>query len=109
MLKGNQYKMEELIEISKKYGGAHIRIAQNYIKTEPNLILLVGPDDNLRSYVKDLKKANVELDILLENETQGFIETELQSDFKLPKSLKNVIDPIFNASDVVIGNVLLSR
>ena len=108
MLKGNQYKMDELIEISKKYGGAHIRIAQNYIKTEPNLMLLVGPDDNLRSYVKDLKKANVELDILLENETQGFIETELQSDFKLPKSLKNVIDPIFNASDVVIGNVLIS-
>lgn len=108
MLKGNQYRMEEFIEISKKYGGAHIRIAQNYIKTEPNLMLLVGPDDNLRSYVKDLKRSNVELDILLENETQGFIETELQSEFKLPKSIKTVIEPIFNASDVVIGNVLIS-
>lgn len=108
MLKGNQYQMEELIEISKKYGGAHIRIAQNYIQTEPNLMLLVGPDDNLRSYVKDLKKTENEIDILLENETKGFIETELQSEFKIPKSLKMVIEPIFNASDVVIGNVLIS-
>lgn len=108
MLKGNQYKMDEFIEISKKYGGAHIRITQDYLKTEPNLMLLVGPDDNLRSYVKDLKRANVDLDILLENETQGFIETELQSEFKLPKSIRTVIEPIFNASDVVIGNVLIS-
>lgn len=108
MLKGNPFEMDELITICKDYGGAHIRIAQNYTKEEPNIMLLVGPDYNLRNYVKDLEKSSIGLSILLENETKGFIETELQSEIKVPKKLKSVFDPILNASDIVIGNVLIS-
>lgn len=108
MLKGNPYQMNELIEISKKYGGAHIRITENYLKTEPNLMLIIGPDDNLRSYVRSLKNSGIEAKILLEDETHGFVETELQSDIKIPNYIKTVIEPIFNASDIIIGNVLIS-
>lgn len=108
MLKGDPLEMEELITVCEKYGGAHIRIAPNYINTEPNLMLLVSPDYNLRSYVNDLKDSAIGLSILLEDETKGFIETELNTKFKLIGKLRPIFDTMLNASDIVIGNVLIS-
>ena len=108
MLRGNTHQINELNEISKKYGGAQIRLTENYLKTDKNLMLIIGPDDNLRNYVRDLRNSGIGPKILLEEETSGFIETELQTELKLPEYLKTVIDPIFDASDIIIGNVLIS-
>ncbi|MDO5850421.1 MAG: hypothetical protein Q4P14_04325 [Methanobacteriaceae archaeon] len=108
MLKGNPNQINELNEISKKYGGAQIRLTENYLKTGSNLMLIIGPDDNLREYVRDLRNSGIDSKVLLEDETHGFIETELQTELKIPEYIKTVIDPIFDASDIIIGNVLIS-
>lgn len=108
MLNGDYLKINELSHICKENGGAYIQITPNYVGNEPNLMLLVGPDDTIKKFVGDTERQHTEIAILLEDQTTGFIETDLQISIKLPEFLKAILTPLFNLSDVVLSTILIS-
>jgi hypothetical protein len=108
MLYGNSYIIEKLAADCKKGGGAHITITPNYIEEKPNLMIMVGPEDTIRQSVANIERARVQFGILLDDQTTGFIETDINSKVKLPKFLKNAFNPLFNVSEVVLKTILIS-
>ncbi|MBZ9571180.1 hypothetical protein KQY27_06455 [Methanobrevibacter sp. TMH8] len=108
MLYGDADKIRELSYVSKENGGAYIQIAPFYVGNEPNLMLLVAPDDAIKKFVGDAERKSSSFSILLEDQTTGFIETDLQLSVKLPNFLQDMIAPLFNMSDVVLSTVLIS-
>jgi len=108
MLYGNSSKIRELSYICKDKGGAYIQIAPYYVANEPNLMLLVAPDDAIKKFVGDVERVGSQFSILLEDQTTGFIETDLKVNVWFPRLLTNIISPLFNMSDVVLSTVLIS-
>ncbi|MDR0900854.1 MAG: hypothetical protein LBM26_04265 [Methanobrevibacter sp.] len=108
MLYGDSDKIRDLSYVCKENGGAYIQIAPYYVGNEPNLMLLVAPDNLIKQFVGDVERADAQLSILLEDQTTGFIETDSQLNMKLPKFLSSLISPLFNMSDVVLSTVLIS-
>ena len=108
MLYGETSKIRELSHICKDNGGAYIQIAPYYVGNEPNLMLLVAPDNQIKQFVGDVERVGSQFSILLEDQTTGFIETDLQLNFRLPSFLKTILAPLFNMSDVVLSTVLIS-
>ncbi|MDR3291776.1 MAG: hypothetical protein LBT10_06480 [Methanobrevibacter sp.] len=104
---GYSENIRELSYLSKDKGGAYIRIAPFYVTTEPNLMFLVGPEEIIKKFAGDAEKLKASFSILLEDKTTGFIETDFNMNF-LPNSLKTMISPLFNVSDVVLSIVLIS-
>jgi hypothetical protein len=58
--------------------------------------------------VGDCEKSHVKLSFLLEDQTTGFIETDVYITNKLPGFIRNTIDPLFKMADVALSTVLLS-
>lgn len=108
MLYGVSSKIKELSYICKDKGGAYIQIAPYYVTDEPNLMLLVAPDDAIKKFVGDVERVGSQFSILLEDQTTGFIETDLKVTMKLPSLVSDMIAPLFNMSDVVLSTVLIS-
>lgn len=108
MLFGDADKIRELSYVCKENGGAYIQIAPFYVDNEPNLMLLVAPDDAIKKFVGASERKSSQFSILLEDQTTGFIEADLQLSIKLPKFLQDMITPLFNMSDVVLSTVLIS-
>ncbi|MCL2157444.1 MAG: hypothetical protein FWH54_05435 [Methanobrevibacter sp.] len=108
MLYGDSSKIRELSYICKEKGGAYIQIAPYYVSDEPNLMLLVAPDDAIKKFVGDVERVRSQFSILLEDQTTGFIETDLKVKMWLPKFVANLITPLFNMSEVVLSTVLIS-
>ena len=108
LLYGDSSKIRELSYICKDKGGAYIQIAPYYASDESNLMLLVAPDDAIKKFVGDIERAESQFSILLEDQTIGFIETDLNVKINLPNLLSNMIAPLFNMSDVVLSTVLIS-
>ena len=108
MLFGDADKIRELSYVCKENGGAYIQIAPFYVGNEPNLMLLVAPDDAIKKFVGAAERKSSQFSILLEDQTTGFIEADLQLSIKLPKFLQDMIAPLFNMSDVVLSTVLIS-
>jgi len=108
MLYGDSSKIRELSYICKDKGGAYIQIAPYYANEEPNLMLLVAPDDAIKKFVGDVERVGSQFSILLEDQTTGFIETDLKVNVWFPSLLTNIIAPLFNMSDVVLSTVLIS-
>lgn len=108
MLYGDSDKIRDLSYICKDNGGAYIQIAPYYIGQEPNLMLLVAPDDAIKQFVGDVERADSQFSILLEDQTTGFIETDLKLKMKLPSFLNTMLAPLFNMSDMVLSTVLIS-
>ncbi|MDR2545004.1 MAG: hypothetical protein LBD03_05595 [Methanobrevibacter sp.] len=104
---GYSENIRELSYISKDKGGAYIRIAPFYVVNEPNLMFLVAQEETIKKFAGDAEKAKTRFSILLEDKTTGFIETDLSMNF-VPNSLKTIISPLFNVSDVVLSTVLIS-
>ncbi len=108
MLYGETNKIRELSYICKDNGGAYIQIAPYYVSDEPNLMLLVAPDDAIKKFVGDMERIGSQFSILLEDQTTGFIETDVKLNIKIPSIIKSIITPLFNMSDVVLSTVLIS-
>jgi hypothetical protein len=108
MLFGDADKIRELSYICKENGGAFIQIAPFYVGNEPNLMLLVAPDDSIKKFVSKAERKSSKFSLLLEDQTTGFIETDLQLSIKLPNLLQDILAPLFNMSDVVLSTVLIS-
>jgi len=108
MLYGDENKIRDLSLISKEQGGAFLKIAPYYMKDEPNLLLIVGPDDNIKKLIGDSEKDRVEFSFLLEDKTTGFIETDVAMTNKMPSLIRKTFDPLFKMADVNLSTVLLS-
>jgi hypothetical protein len=108
MLYGNTSKIRDLSMICKENGGAYLKIAPYYVKNESNLILTVGPENSLKKFMGDCEKNRVKLSFLIEDQTTGFIETDVYITNMLPSFIRNSIDPLFKMADVALSTVLLS-
>ena len=108
MLYGETSKIRELSMICKENGGAYLKIAPYYVKDEGNLLLTVGPENAIKKFVGDCEKSMVKLSFLLEDQTTGFIETDVYITNMLPRFIRNTIDPLFKMADVALSTVLIS-
>lgn len=108
MLHGETSKIRELSMICKENGGAYLKIAPYYVKNEANLLLTVGPENSIKKFVGDCEKNAVPLGFLIEDQTTGFIETDVYITNMLPRFVRNTIDPLFKMADVALSTVLLS-
>ncbi|KZX17498.1 hypothetical protein [Methanobrevibacter filiformis] len=108
MLNGDTNKIREFSYLCKENGGACVQIAPYYVSNEPNLMLLVAPEDNIKKFVGDVERANAKFSILLEDETTGFIETDLRMSKRLPSFIKTMVSPLFTMSDLILSAILIS-
>ena len=108
ILKGDSMKIREITRMSKDKGSAAIVIAPYYVENENNLMTLVGPEDAIKKFVNDTEEVKAPISILLDDQTTGFIETDLQLSKEMPGFIKNIITPLFNVSDVVLTTILIS-
>jgi len=108
MLHGETSKIRELSMICKENGGAYLKIAPYYVKDDGNLLLTVGPENAIKKFVGDCEKSMVKLSFLIEDQTTGFIETDVYITNMLPRFIRNTIDPLFKMADVALSTVLIS-
>jgi len=108
MLYGENGKIRELSMICKDNGGAYLKIAPYYTKNESNLLLTVGPENSIKKFIGDCEKNRIQLSFLIEDNTTGFIETDVYITRMLPNFLRNSIDPLFKMADVALSTVLIS-
>lgn len=108
MLYGDENKIRDLSLISTEQGGAHLKIAPYYTKNEPNLILLVGMDNHIKKFMGDGEKRHLNYKFLLEDQTTGFIETDVALTGRMPSLIKKTFDPLFKVADVALSTVLIS-
>jgi hypothetical protein len=108
MLYGDTNKVRELSLICKENGGAYLKIAPYYVNNEPNLVLLVAPDNAIKKFAGDAEKDHVKFSFILEDKTTGFIETDVFLTNKLPQIVKDIVNPLFKMTDVVLSTILIS-
>lgn len=108
MLYGDENKIRDLSLICKEEGGAYLKIAPYYTKNESNLILLVGMDNHVKKFMGDGEKRNLNFKFLLEDQTTGFIETDVSLTNKMPSLIKKTFNPLFKVADVALSTVLIS-
>ncbi len=108
MLYGDTDKIRELSLICKENGGAYLKIAPYYVKNESNLLLLVAPDNAIKKFAGDAEKGQIPFSFILEDTTTGFIETDVYLTDHLPQIVRDIVDPLFKMSDVVLSTILLS-
>lgn len=107
MLKGLTTKIRSFKSLASQNGAAFIQITPYYIKEKPNLMVLIAPDDINRKCISVLERFNVDLSILIESQTTGFVEREVKTKL-IPKSFKESLKPFYNVSDVVLSALLVS-
>lgn len=108
MLYGLIHKIDEFGKFCKERGGAFIKISPLHLKEESNLMVFVAPDDAIKQTVTEIEKLRSPFAILLESQTTGYIDVELNSNIKLPNFIKKALKPIYSASDVVLSTILIS-
>ena len=108
MLYGNSRKINQFKEICNQDGGAFIEITHHYLNEEPNLMVLVAPDDMIKDLVYVLEKSKISFAILQESQTTGFIDVDINPTVKLPNFIRNALKPLYNVSDVVLSTILIS-
>ncbi len=108
LLYGDVNKIRDLTLIIKDQGGAYLKIAPYYMENEPELLLVVGPDNRIKKFIGDCEKNHLKFTFLLEDKTTGFIETDVYLTNKMPSLIRKTIDPLFKVADIAISTVLLS-
>lgn len=108
MLKGESLKISELRNRCSEKGGASIEITKVHIQTMPNLLVIVGPEESMKSFNGETGRQNTEIKILAEDHTSSFIKAELNTKIKVPSFLRNTMTPILDMSDVVLSAILVS-
>lgn len=108
MLYGDEAKIRDLSIICKENGGAFLKIAPYYVKNEPYLLLLVAPENLIKRFVGEAEKKKANFNLILEDKTTGFIEADVYLTARLPKFIRDIIDPLFKVTDVVLTTLLVS-
>lgn len=108
MLYGNSRKIDELERISKTKGGAFVKITHYYLNEEPNLMLVVAPDDTIRESVSVIEKSRIPFAILKESQTTGFIDVDISADVNVPRFVKSALKPFYRVNEVVLSTLLIS-
>ncbi|ADC47685.1 hypothetical protein mru_1835 [Methanobrevibacter ruminantium M1] len=107
MLKGETLKIRELKNKTHEEGGASLQITTTSLERQPNLLVVIGPEESMKRFVGQTSRQEVKIDILLEDHTTGFIKSEPKST-KIPKFLKNFFNPIIESSEVILSVLLIS-
>ncbi len=108
MLYGNAIIIDEFKGLAEQSGGAYVRISHKYLDDEPNLMVLVAPDDTIRDAVSIIEKSKIPFAILQESQTTGFIDIDFNNEVKLPNFIKSALKPFYNANEVVLSTILIS-
>lgn len=108
MLKGESLKISELRNRCDEEGGASIEITPVHIKTVPNLLVLMGDEESMKSFNGETERQNANINILAEDHTSSFIKAELNTKIKLPSFLRNTVTPLFDMTDIVLSTILVS-
>ena len=94
MLKGETLKISELRNRCNEKGGASVEITNVHINEMPNLLVIVGPEESMKSFNGETNRQNTKINILAEDHTSSFIKAELNTRFKLPSFLRSTVTPI---------------
>ena len=108
MLKGESLKISDLRNRCNEEGGASIEITPVHIKTIPNLLVLMGDEESMKSFSGETERQNAKINILAEDHTSSFIKAEFNTKVKLPSFLRNTITPLFDMTDIVLSAILVS-
>ena len=108
MIYSNFSTANDFKEATLREGGAAITINRQKLAEEPNVMVLVGPDDVIRAFVSKIEKSRIPFAILQESQTTGFIDIELNEEVKLPNFVKSAMKPFYNANEVVLSTILIS-
>lgn len=108
MFHGNSLKLKEFKEETQKHGGAYVQVSKTHLLNEPNLMVLVAPDDVIRNIVSIIEKSRISFAILQESQTTGFIDIDISNEVKLPNFIKSLFKPFYNANEVVLSTILIS-
>ena len=108
MIYGNSIYIDEFKKIANQYGGAYIRILRKHLTEEPNLMVIVAPDDVIKKTVSVIERSKVSFAILQDSQTTSFIDVDLSNDVKLPNFVKSALKPFYNANEVVLSTILIS-
>ncbi|MBQ8016668.1 MAG: hypothetical protein IJ258_01035 [Methanobrevibacter sp.] len=108
MLHGNALVLNEFKNETKQRGGAYVQVSKGHLTKEPNLMVLVAPDDVIRNIVSIIEKSKIQCAILQESQTTGFIDIDLNNEVKLPNFIKSFLKPFYNANEVVLSTILIS-
>ena len=108
MIKGESLKISELRNRCNEEGGASIEITPVHIKTVPNLLVLMGDEESMKSFSGETERQNAKINILAEDHTSSFIKAEFNTKIKLPSFVRNTITPLFDMTDIVLSTILVS-
>ena len=108
MLFGNSLIFNDFKNETQKRGGAFIQISKTYLNEEPNMMVLVGPDNVLRNVISAMNKSKIPISIIKESQTTYFIDIDLSSDVRLPNFIKSALKPFYNANEIVLSTILIS-
>lgn len=108
MFHGNALKLKEFEKETLREGGAYVQVSKKHLSVEPNLMVLVAPDDVIRNIVSTIEKLKISFAILQESQTTGFIDIDISNEVKLPNFIKSLFKPFYNVNEVVLSTVLIS-
>ncbi len=105
MIKGEELKIRELTNYSNERGGASVQFTAELLKEKPNLLVLIGLEEQVIQFTGDCNRAKINIDYILEDHTTGFIKTEIKSGFRIPSFLKTTFTPILDEKDDDVAKV----
>ncbi|MGN0176783.1 MAG: hypothetical protein ACI389_02980 [Methanobrevibacter sp.] len=108
MLYGNSIVIDEFKKFADQDGGAYVRILRKYLVENPNLMVLIAPDNVIKKTVSVLERSKLSFAILQDSQTTGFIDVDLSDNVKLPNFIKSALKPFYNANEVVLSTILIS-
>lgn len=108
MLYGNSIVIDEFKKFADQDGGAYVRILRKYLVENPNLMVLIAPDNVIKKTVSVLERSKLSFAILQDSQTTAFIDVDLSNDVKLPNFVKSALKPFYNANEVVLSTILIS-
>ena len=108
MLKGESLKISELRNRCAEKGGASLEITSVHIQTVPNLLVLLGDEESMKSFTGETERQDAKINILAEDHTSSFIKAELNTRIKVPSFLRSTVTPLFDMSDIVLSAILVS-
>ena len=108
MLYGNSIVINEFKQYAANCGGAYVQIPRRYLSDEPNLMVLVAPDNVLKFAFSRIEKSKIPFKILQKSQTTSFIDVDINNDVRLPNFIKSSLKPFYNANEVVLTTVVVS-
>ena len=108
MLYGNSIVINEFKQYAANCGGAYVQIPRRYLSDEPNLMVLVAPDNVLKFAFSRIEKSKIPFKILQKSQTTSFIDVDINNDVRLPNFIKSALKPFYNANEVVLSTILIS-